>query len=230
MAEFIIVSGVIWGFRFLIEKNHHSRVFIFLTGIIGTPIHELGHYLMCKLVGFKVTSVKLFRMPTADNPVMGYVEYQHPLTITGSIRKVVVSIGPIFTGFAALYWFSGQVTPYLLNPHTQAIDVLQFIEYASVKQWVYLWALCSITLHMLPSATDIKIATAGSLWISVLTYIGFIYAATHTAFLLKKAELYLYQMAKVMEIGATIAAPAVSLAVFLNIFSIFKSRVYNKSR
>lgn len=209
------------------ERFQKSRVLVFITGIVGVPLHELGHYLMCKLVGFKVTEVKLFQMPTQDNPVLGYVDYECPMTISGSIRKVIVSIGPIFTGIVALYFLSPQVTPYLFNNNT--IDLTLFMNKAGWQQWFLIWVLSSVTLHMLPSITDIKIAMAGSLWIGVFTYVGLIYAASHTTTVLSSVNIYLEQMAGLMSVGAIIATVPVAITLLQFIFSTMSSRMYNKS-
>lgn len=227
MIHFLTIAAAIWVLKYLMERFQKSRVLVFITGIVGVPLHELGHYLMCKLVGFKVTEVKLFQMPTQDNPVLGYVNYEYPMTISGSIRKVIVSIGPIFTGIVALYFLSPQVTPYLFNNNT--IDLTLFMNKAGWQQWFLIWVLSSVTLHMLPSLTDIKIAMAGSLWIGVFTYVGLIYAASHTTTVLSNVDIYLEEMAGLMSVGAIIATVPVAITLLQFIFSTMSSRMYNKS-
>lgn len=227
MIHFLTIAAAIWVLKYLMERFNKSRVLVFITGIVGVPLHELGHYLMCKLVGFKVTEVKLFQMPTQDNPVLGYVNYEYPMTISGSIRKVIVSIGPIFTGIVALYFLSPQVTPYLFNNNT--IDLTLFMNKAGWQQWFLIWVLSSVTLHMLPSLTDIKIAMAGSLWIGVFTYVGLIYAASHTTTVLRSVNIYLEEMAGLMSVGAIIATVPVAITLLQFIFSTMSSRMYNKS-
>lgn len=227
MIHFLTIAAAIWVLKYLMERFQKSRVLVFITGIVGVPLHELGHYLMCKLVGFKVTEVKLFQMPTQDNPVLGYVNYEYPMTISGSIRKVIVSIGPIFTGIVALYFLSPQVTPYLFNNNT--IDLMLFMNKAGWQQWFLIWVLSSVTLHMLPSLTDIKIAMAGSLWIGVFTYVGLIYAASHTTTVLSNVDIYLEEMAGLMSVGAIIATVPVAITLLQFIFSTMNSRMYNKS-
>ncbi len=227
MIHFLTIAAAIWVLKYLMERFQKSRVLVFITGIVGVPLHELGHYLMCKLVGFKVTEVKLFQMPTQDNPVLGYVNYEYPMSISGSIRKVIVSIGPIFTGIVALYFLSPQVTPYLFNNNT--IDLTLFMNKAGWQQWFLIWVLSSVTLHMLPSLTDIKIAMAGSLWIGVFTYVGLIYAASHTTTVLSSVNIYLEEMAGLMSVGAIIATVPVAITLLQFIFSTMSSRMYNKS-
>ncbi len=226
MIHFLTIAVAIWVLKYLMERFQQSRALVFITGIVGVPLHELGHYLMCKLVGFKVTEVKLFQMPTQDNPVLGYVNYEYPISISGSIRKVMVSIGPIFSGIIALYFLSPQVTPYLFN--NSSIDLALFMNKAGWQQWILIWVLSSITLHMLPSLTDIRIAITGSLWIGVFTYVGLIYAASHTTTVLSSVNVYLEEMANLMSVGAIIATVPVAITLLQYFFSTMSSRMYNK--
>lgn len=71
-----------------------------VTSIIGTPIHELGHALMCLLFGHKIQSIKLWS-PTHPNGVYGYVEHSYnrknPWARLGCL---FIGLGPIFSGLA----------------------------------------------------------------------------------------------------------------------------------
>lgn len=229
MIHFLTIAVTIWVLKYLMERFQQSRALVFITGIVGVPLHELGHYLMCKLVGFKVTEVKLFRMPTQDNPILGYVSYEYPASISGSIRKVMVSLGPIFSGILALYFLSPQVTPYLFNNSSLDLALALFMNKAGCQQWILIWVLSSITLHMLPSLTDIKIAITGSLWIGVFTYVGLIYAASHTTSVLSSVDVYLEEMANLMSVGAIIATGPVAITLLQYFFSTMSARMYNKS-
>lgn len=54
---------------------------IVLTGLVGTPVHETGHYLGCRLFGLTVTEVSLFR-PVASQAdgILGYVRFVYDPT------------------------------------------------------------------------------------------------------------------------------------------------------
>ena len=69
-----------------------------LTSVIGTPIHEIGHAVMCPLFGHRITSVKLWA-PRAENGVYGYVEHaynrKNPWARLGNL---FIGVGPLFSG------------------------------------------------------------------------------------------------------------------------------------
>ncbi|MBQ2734520.1 MAG: hypothetical protein IJF33_01675, partial [Clostridia bacterium] len=52
-----------------------SRIFD-VTATIGTPIHELGHALMCPLFGHKIKKMRLW-LPTAQDGTYGFVEHSY---------------------------------------------------------------------------------------------------------------------------------------------------------
>ena len=61
----LVVCGLLLGFVEGKSTELLYRLFgwggVLFTGVAGTPIHELGHYLMCRLFGVRVTEVALFR-------------------------------------------------------------------------------------------------------------------------------------------------------------------------
>lgn len=73
---------------------------ILLTGFIGTPIHEMSHFIMCKIFGFTVHEVALFR-PIAGKAdgVLGYVSYsRNPTNILQTFGTFFVGIAPMLIG------------------------------------------------------------------------------------------------------------------------------------
>lgn len=69
-----------------------------VTSVIGTPIHEIGHAVMCPLFGHKITAIKLWA-PRAENGVYGYVEHaynrKNPWAMLGNL---FIGLGPLFSG------------------------------------------------------------------------------------------------------------------------------------
>ncbi len=105
-----------------ISGSGSGRVFD-LTSIIGTPIHELGHAVMCPIFGHRITGMKLWS-PFAENGVYGYVEHSYnrknPWARLGNL---FIGIGPLFSGLGIVVlslWlcFPTQWNAYLDASHT----------------------------------------------------------------------------------------------------------------
>lgn len=73
-----------------------------VTSVIGTPVHELGHALMCLLFCHKITDMKLWA-PRSDSGVYGYVEHtykkRNPWARFGNL---FIGLGPIFSGLGVV--------------------------------------------------------------------------------------------------------------------------------
>jgi len=69
-----------------------------VTSIIGTPIHELGHAVMCLLFAHKITSMQLWS-PRAENGVYGFVEHSYnKKNPWARLGNLFIGIGPLFSG------------------------------------------------------------------------------------------------------------------------------------
>ena len=68
-----------------------SRGWFYVTSIIGTPVHEMGHAVMCKLFFHRITAMRLWN-PKPTNGVYGYVEHSY------SRRNLWAKLGNLFIG------------------------------------------------------------------------------------------------------------------------------------
>ena len=79
-----------------------GRGVVLATSLIGTPVHEMGHALMCLLFGHKITDMALWQ-PASRDGNLGYVSHgynkRNPYHILGNL---FIGIGPIFSGLAVL--------------------------------------------------------------------------------------------------------------------------------
>ena len=166
----------------LAQRNMGGKS-IYLSAIIGTPIHEIAHFLMCIPFGHKVTEVALFRPD--GNGTLGFVCHAYnPMSFWQQIGNFFIGIAPLLGGTAAIYL----LTAMLLPNHQQIQSVLQsstesyqtvlgvtsFLLALSVgvknliaelynsaeasphafTLWLYLTG--SISLHLSPSPDDMK--------------------------------------------------------------------------
>lgn len=107
-----------------------------ITAVIGTPIHELGHALMCPLFGHKIGKVKLWS-PTAQNGVYGYVEHSYNRKNPwAQLGNLFIGVGPIFSGLGVvvlMLWlcFPAQWSDYLTASRALVAEGASVSEIAS---------------------------------------------------------------------------------------------------
>ncbi|HWR43576.1 hypothetical protein [Sporomusa sp.] len=113
----IIMVGFLLGWIESVSNRWAYQAFgkpgIMLTACIGTPIHEVGHALMCLIFGHKIISIKLFDI-NPKNSTLGYVNHSFDKhNLYQIIGNFFISLGPIFSGTAAILSFM-----YMLEPNT----------------------------------------------------------------------------------------------------------------
>jgi len=80
-----------------------NGIFVYITSLLGTPVHELGHAIPCPLFGHKITEMKLLLPPRHPSGTLGYVEHSYnrknPWAILGNL---FIGVGPIFSGLGVM--------------------------------------------------------------------------------------------------------------------------------
>lgn len=107
----ILIAGFILGIMERISNDFMQRVFgrkgVMITAWLGTPVHEIGHALMCLIFRHNITEIKLLNTKN-DTEVLGYVRHSYnPNSLYQRIGNLFIGLGPIFSGtislIAALY-------------------------------------------------------------------------------------------------------------------------------
>lgn len=76
---------------------------IYASSVIGTPIHELGHAIMCLLFAHKITDIKLLLPPNHPSGTLGYVEHSYNRKNAWAILgNLFIGVGPIFSGLGVM--------------------------------------------------------------------------------------------------------------------------------
>ncbi len=165
------------------------------TGIVGTPVHEFGHWLMCKIFGLHVTDVSLFRPVSGrKDGILGYVKYSYDK------NSFIQRMGCFFSGIAPLIigaviilvvvrfltpevWgsignrvgdISGGVDPLSLVKNVIAgffEGLISLRGTGILKGLLCLYIVCSISMHMSLSPADLNGALAGLFVILVICLI-----------------------------------------------------------
>lgn len=233
LLQIVLLFGPILLFGFLIYLcNKHfyanfgsrSRAVCYVTGFIGTPVHELSHALMCLLFGHRIVQIKFFQVGSEDG-TLGYVLHTYnKRNIYQRIGNFFIGIAPILVISAFLFLIAwllmpamvGGMTGYIhgvnvsegvvpaMKSFARAIGV--FFTYASTWQWwVFIAIGMFLALHMTLSGADIKGALSGLLLTLVIFLVVDVILALVSASLLDGFTAWLMGAAGYMICFMTLA-------------------------
>lgn len=222
-----LFGSVIAGLRhaFCLICGRYGHGILLATGIIGTPIHELSHALMCVIFGHKIKEIKLYQ-PSGKGGALGYV------THTYSKKNIYHQIGNFFIGTAPIVIGSGSLmlAMSLLLPDAfelmmtdiegiteigdffpfiwEMIEAMFFDAFGKWQTWVFLILAVMISSHMEMSGADIK-GSLGGLGILSLLWI------------ISSGIIFLVSDGLFEEITSACASFALILSAFFSIAIIF---------
>lgn len=185
-----IITHLFW--KMLYKK--HIKLLRYTT-YIGTPIHEMGHLIMCIIFRHKIISFKLvkFDMSTGE---LGYVEHDfNHRNLYHQIGNFFIAIGPILLGGLLVlglnYWFLPTSTSMFIEKLTSTQDlyynifdinilketyvlyqtwfksIIKEINFAQIKTYVSLILILSIVLNIDLSKADLYLAKKGILFLVI---------------------------------------------------------------
>ena len=206
VTEIFYLVGVLIAVGFLLgwiqsSKNKWAyqafgKIGILLTGCIGTPIHEAGHAIMCLLFGHKINSIKFFTM-NPNTTILGYVNHSfNKHNLYQASGNFFISLGPLFSGTAAILFFMYLLEPYTFNALQRYViaapldsnTIMGLIEWSgssmvvvytgifssknfgSPSFWLFLMLAICTASHIALSKEDIKNAISG-LVVTLLTIV-----------------------------------------------------------
>ncbi len=209
LSQLIFTVGVIIAFGLLIALcrkafcnivGEKGTKILLITGIVGTPIHELSHALMCIVFGHKITAIKLYQ-PDSSDGTLGYVEHSYnPKNIYQRVGNFFIGIAPILGGSGVILLFMYLLVPNifydmqselafvslitfdLLDTYTylsilelfwSVIEIIfGFTNMGSILWWIFFLLAFMISNHMELSTADIKGGLSGLIVIVMLLLIA----------------------------------------------------------
>jgi hypothetical protein len=182
--------------RVTFVKSIGYKFDVYITGWLGTPVHELGHALLCIPFGHRITEMRLYS-PNSDDGSLGYVNHSYnPNNFWHQIGNFFIGIGPILMGSAVLFL----LIKYLVPHNQNLMDIVMakgstITSLADIKQqlvqlyhtglavpaalftkanmqtwqfWVFLYVAMAVASHMELSLPDLKGAWSGLISIAIL--------------------------------------------------------------
>ena len=145
----------------------------YITGFIGTPVHECSHALMCLIFGHKITDMKLFQVGAHDG-TLGYVEHSYnQRNWYHRIGNFFIGVAPVTVISTLLFFLSNWLTPGMMGSFVSVnfqgnffggigqIFTILGVYAVTWQFWVYLLLAIFLSLHMTMSGPDIKGSLAG---------------------------------------------------------------------
>ncbi len=165
-------------------------------GIVGVPIHELSHLLMCILFRHTVTEVSLFRPSKGryDN-ILGFVKHKYNKnSLYQTTGCFFIGIAPMIIGSSIIVFIINLIFPTLIDQlisfdnfqnlelrflgttifnNTKLIltTIFRVSNFKSIYFWIGIYMIVSITLHMTISKADFDNALSGFALLEVIVFI-----------------------------------------------------------
>ncbi len=183
-----------------------GRGVCYATGLIGTPIHELSHALMCLLFGHRIVEMRLFQIDKQSG-TLGYVSHSYRKSnLYHVLGNYFIGVAPLLVGTGFLYvmmlwllpdaaarfgaylsdfanWQSmGYLPDQLAGVGAVFVSFLRVLiaAVASWQFWVFAILSLCIAIHMTLSWADIKGSLGAIPMLAVL--LGGVHAALYYIF------------------------------------------------
>lgn len=132
------------------------RVGLWFFGPVGIPVHELSHYLFCRLFGLKVQKVKWFDPKGRGGSHGSVVHSYDPWNIRHRIGHIFVGLAPVLVGPALI---AGGVYAAGWQPSFASLSGIVELPWPALLLFLYLSFAISSQLEL--STEDLKVASSG---------------------------------------------------------------------
>ena len=166
-----------------------SLAVCYITGFIGTPIHECSHALMCLIFGHKIEEMKLFQV-SSDDGTLGYVVHSYnPKSLYQKAGNFFIGVAPILVMSTILYFLARWIMPSTTADITALTHSMSMDSFGSIfgglwsilkaffagalswRWWVFVLVGIFLALHMTLSKADIVGSLSGILIVLIVLLI-----------------------------------------------------------
>ncbi|HLP17725.1 MAG TPA: hypothetical protein VK470_15790 [Bacteroidota bacterium] len=203
LGVFLFFGLVLFVLSKITRNAFHNAGFpaldLYVTGWIGTPVHELSHAVFCIVFRHKITDMKLYS-PTGTDGSLGYVRHTYDSkSLYQQAGNFFIGAGPVIAGTYVLYLLlmyllpnrheitglmSGNAMGHLTASNlpadgrsiwsfasTLTTVVFSTENFSSGAFWLFLYLSVSIASHMGLSPSDVKGMSAGLLTILLIVFL-----------------------------------------------------------
>ncbi len=147
---FVYVIGFVISLinRTFYKLTGSGRAVCLATGLIGTPIHELSHAVMCLLFFHKIEEIRLYQIDDS-NGVLGYVNHSYNRkNLYQVLGNYFIGVAPIMVGAVVLYFLIKLLIPSAFDEINAEISVLVAFQKDGIDGNIisYLFSVCSVAL------------------------------------------------------------------------------------
>jgi hypothetical protein len=142
-----------------------GKACLFLTGWVGTPVHEAGQAIFCLIFRHKITEIKFFS--SQKDGTTGYIKHEYnPKSLYQKIGNFFIGIAPMFFGalviYALLWIFLPGCVPKEMGEGIgiTGLKILKNIfnsnNFGNWRFWVFFYLSLSVASHAALSTSDLK--------------------------------------------------------------------------
>ena len=215
----------------------------YLTGIIGTPVHELSHALACLIFGHKIQEMRLFQIDRKSG-LLGYVNHSYnKKNLYQVVGNYFIGVAPILIGtlfLSLIMWWLLPTAFDEFSAYLQDFSYLQqngfswkwlayawsvFLGYIRIiflsisegeNWWIFMILALCISLHMNLSDLDIKGA------LRALPFLTVSFALLHILLFFISRSIY-ESFVQVINVAGSYLTGILLLSLVLAFFSVILS-------
>lgn len=148
-----------------LTESAGGKACLFLTGWVGTPVHEAGQALFCLIFRHKITEIRFFA--SKKNGTLGHVKHEYnPRSLYQKIGNFFIGVAPMFFGALVIYILLLIFLPWCV-PHDigegigiTGLKILKNIfnpnNFGSWRFWVFFYLSLSVASHSAFDSHDLK--------------------------------------------------------------------------